>query len=147
MALVVGPKILQLIIIFWEQSELICKAVRDSRPVFKAKYGITQGIPVLPTIFSLMVDASVRAWLVKIDAVMEIVDVRRLMACFYTGDGYMVAHNLALLQRAFNSFYVLCDSVGLKTNTKKTKAMIFLPGYIHTCLSVDAFEARMNNLY
>ena len=37
--------------------------------------------------------------------------------------------------------------MGLKTNTKKTEAMVFLPGRVCICLTADAYETRMSNLY
>jgi hypothetical protein len=83
----------------------------------------------------------------EIYGVMEMLDVRRLLACFHADDGLIVARDPALLQRAFDSLYALFDRVGLKTNTKKIESMVFLPGHIRTCLSSDAYKARMSNLY
>ena len=37
--------------------------------------------------------------------------------------------------------------MGLKTNTKETEAMVFLPDRIRTCLSADIYEAWMGGLY
>ena len=39
---------------------------------------------------------------------------------------------------------VLFDRVGLRTNTTKTEAMVFLPGRIRTPLTAESYEARMN---
>jgi hypothetical protein len=113
----VGPKALRLIILFWERAQLICKADGYFGRVFKAKRGVTQGGPLSPTIFNVMVDAVVRAWMIEIDGVMEIADMRRLLACFYADDRLIVAHDPALLRWAFNSLCALFDRVGLKTNT------------------------------
>ena len=49
-----------------------------------------------------------------------------------------------MLQRAFDILTGLFDRVGLRTNTKKTEDMIMLPGKIRTCLSADAYRARMD---
>ena len=38
-------------------------------------------------------------------------------------------------------------AVGLKSNTKKMEAMVFLPGLIRTYLSMDACNAQLVNLY
>ena len=94
-----------------------------------------------------MPDAVVHSWLIGVDGIMKITNVLRFLACFYAGGGLIVTRDLTLLQRAFDSFCELVDRVGIKTNTKKPEAMVFLPGRIHTCLSSYAYETRMDNLY
>ena len=113
--------------------------------VFQAKRSVTQGGPLPPTIFNLTVDAVVRAWLMEVEGTMEITDACRLLACFYAYDRLIVARDPILLQRAFNSLCTLFDRVGLKTNTKKIEAMVFLPGRIRTYLSSEAYEAWMDD--
>ena len=83
----------------------------------------------------------------EVEGTMEITDVRRLLSCFYTDNGFIVTRDPALLQRAFGSLCMLLDRMGLKTNTKKTEAIVFLPRHIHTCLSSDAYEAWTDDLY
>ena len=56
----VGFKTLRLIQRFWDQGILICRASGCYGEPFKAKRGVTQGGPVSPTIFNLMVDAVIR---------------------------------------------------------------------------------------
>jgi hypothetical protein len=79
-----------------------------------------------------MVDVVVLIWLMEVDRVIETVDLCRLLACFYTDDRLIIARKPALIQRAFNSLCALLNCVGLKTNTKKIEAMVFLPRHIHT---------------
>ena len=78
---------------------------------------------------------------------MTFTDIRRLLAIFYADDGLIVARDPAVLQRAFDSLCSHFDRVGLKTNTTKTEATVFLPGRIRTCLTSEAYEARMGDLY
>jgi hypothetical protein len=68
-----------------------------------------------------MANVIVCALLMEINGVMEIVDVRCHLACFYfhADNGLIVARNPAILQRAFNSLCALFDHMGLKINTKK----------------------------
>ena len=94
-----------------------------------------------------MVDTVVRACLMEIDGVMDITDVHRLLACFYTDDGLLVARNPVLLHWTFNSLCAFFDCIGLNSNTTRAEAMVFLPGCIHTCLSADAYKARMSDPY
>ena len=67
-------------------------------------------------------------------------DVRRLLSCFYTDDGLIVAHNPADLQTAFDVLTGFFDRVGLRTNTTKTEAMVFLPGRIRTPLTAESYK-------
>ena len=49
------------------------------------------------------------------------------------------------LQIAFDLLTTLFDSVGLKTNTLKTEAMVFLPGKIRTGLFKEACRATIDS--
>ena len=59
-----GPKAWRLIKTFWDNGVLVCKAAGWYGLPFKAgrsiTCGVTQGGPVSPTIFNLMVDAIIR---------------------------------------------------------------------------------------
>ena len=111
---------------------------------------MTQGGPLSPTIFNLMVDAVIGEWLRQVvsaesarDGITS-ADIRRLLACFCADDGLVLSRDPAVLQRAFDALTGLFDRVGLRTNTKKTEVMIMFPGEIRTCLSADAYRARMD---
>ena len=86
-----------------------------------------------------MVDAIVREWarILQADHGMGLEDVRRLLACFYADDGLIVARDPGDLQVAFDVLTGLFDRVGLRTNTMKTEAMVFLPGKLRTPLTAD----------
>ena len=58
----VGPKTIRILKAFWDKAELACRASGYYGRVFKAWRGATQGGPLSPTIFNLMVDAIVREW-------------------------------------------------------------------------------------
>ena len=71
--------------------------------LFKAERGVTQGGPVSPTIFNLMVDAIVRQWIHQMKAAgFDTAHIRVIAAVFYADDGLITAHNPAFLQDAFN---------------------------------------------
>ena len=111
---------------------------------------MTQGGPLSPTIFNLMVDAVIREWLQQVVSAesarngITSADIRRLLACFYADDGLVLSRDPGMLQQAFDILTGLFDCVGLRTNTKKTEVMIMLPGKIRTCLSVDAYRVQMD---
>ena len=94
-----------------------------------------------------MVDAVVRVWLMEVGEMMHFSDIRRLLVVFYANDGLTVARDPVVLQQAFDSLCSHLDRVSLKTNTTKTEVMVFLPGRIRTCLTDNAYEARMGDLY
>ena len=54
----VGSNAAWLIINFWEGGNLYCRAARYYGRAFKAKRGVTQGGPLSPIIFNIMVDAA-----------------------------------------------------------------------------------------
>ena len=56
----VGPKMLKVIRYFWDHAVLVCRAGGCYGEPFRARRGITQGVPFLPRIFNTMVDAIVR---------------------------------------------------------------------------------------
>ena len=145
----VGEKALRLIARFWRDAELVCRASGYYGRHFLAIRGVTQGGPLSPAIFNLMVDAIVRKWVRVLQEVhgMGLEDVRRLMTCFYADDGLIVTRNPEDLQIAFDVLTGLFDRVGLRTNTTKTEAMVFLPGKIMTPLAAESYEAQMDDTF
>ena len=141
----VGEKALRLIARFWRDAELVCRASGYYDIPFRSRRGVTQGGPLSSTIFNLMVNAIVREWgrVLHEDHGMGLEDVWRLMTCFCADDGLIVARNPEDLQIVFDVLTGLFDRVGLRTNTTKTEAMVFLPGKIRTPLTAEAYEARM----
>ena len=133
----VGPNMLQLIQFFWDNAELVCRAQGRFGEPFKAKRGVTQGGPVSPKIFNVMVDAIVREWMRQVvgdEAASEGLKdaIRILLAIFYADDGYIASRSKQQLQDALEILVDLFERVGLRTNTKKTKGMTCVPGKIRT---------------
>ena len=144
----VGPCALRLIESFWKNELLVCRASGYYGRVFQSERGVTQGGPLSPTIFNLMVDAIVREWVFQMEqAGFNAADIRVIAAVFYADDGLIAARDPTLLQDAFNLLTALFDRVGLETNDTKTEAMVFLPGRIRTCLSEDAYLSRLDTLH
>ena len=54
---------LGLIRTFWDEQQLVCRAARQYGEPFQAFRGVTQGGPLSPKIFNIMVDAVVREWI------------------------------------------------------------------------------------
>ena len=128
----VGPNIIQLLRSFWDNAELVCWASGVFGKPFKAFQGVTQGGPVSPRIFSIMVDAIVREWLWQIlgDKVASLglgEEIRQLLATFYADNGMIQSMDPVFLQSSFDILIGLSECVGLWMNTTKTKVMVCVP--------------------
>ena len=93
---------------------------------------MTQGDPLSPTIFNVVVDAVVRHWLQIATQEAERRgergrEGRHQTALFYADDGMIASSDPRWLQWAFTQLVRLFDRVGLKTNCKKTVSMTCRP--------------------
>ncbi|KAL7541335.1 hypothetical protein ACHAWF_006905 [Thalassiosira exigua] len=59
----VGLNTRRLIKLFWAPAEMVCRAGESYGTPFGAGRGVTQGRPLLPKLFNILVDAIVREWL------------------------------------------------------------------------------------
>ena len=93
---------------------------------------MTQGDPLSPTIFNVVVNAVVHHWVT-----MELAEVekrrergnegRHQAALFYADDGMVASSDPRWLQWAFDSLVSLFEWVGLQTNVRKTVRMVCRP--------------------
>ena len=58
----VGPRALCLLCRYWEQLQMVAQVGGYYIVPFGRERGVTQGNPLLPTIFNVVVDAVVRHW-------------------------------------------------------------------------------------
>ena len=59
----VGDRVRRLLATYWERSTMVAREGRYYGTEFKGERGVTQGEPLSPTIFNVVVDAVVRHWL------------------------------------------------------------------------------------
>ena len=131
----VGPNMLGLIRTFWDEQQLVCRAARRYGEPFQAFRGVTQGGPLSPKIFNIMVDAVVREWISQLlyedgeeatelsDATAASLEVGLIVALLYADDAYIASTSRDILQDSMDILTDLFDRVGLRTNTEKTKVM------------------------
>ena len=99
------------------------------RDAFKGAQGVTQGDPLSPTIFNVVVDAVVRHWVtMALDKAEKRgergKEGRHQAALFYADDGMVAPSNPRWLQWAFNALVSLLERVGLRKNVGKTVSMV-----------------------
>ena len=93
---------------------------------------MTQGDPLSPTIFNVVVGAVVRNWVTVVIAVMEErvehgQEGSHQASLFYADDGMVASSDPRWLQGAFNTLVSLFDRLVLRTNALKAVGMVFHP--------------------
>ena len=99
---------------------------------FKGERGVTQGNPLSPTIFNVVVDAVVCHWVTLAVDESETRGERgrkgrHQTALFYADNGMVASSDPCWLQWAFATLVELFDRVGLKKNVRKTVSMTCRP--------------------
>ena len=99
---------------------------------FKEAQGVTQGDPLYPTIFNVMVGASVRHWVtLMVERAEErgesVQEGRHNNPLFYADNGMVALLDPLWLQGAFSTLVGLFYRVGLRTNVRKKVRMFCHP--------------------
>ena len=64
----VVPRALRIIQMYWKWITMIARAGGYYEPPLKGYHGITQGYPISPTIFNVVVDTIIRHWVIVVAA-------------------------------------------------------------------------------
>ena len=109
---------------------------------------MTQGDPLSPTIFNVVVGAIVRNWVTGVIVnVEEQGDLRKegrhQADLFYADDGMVASSDPCWLQGAFFTLVGLFYRVGLQTNVGKTVGMVCYPCQAAGNLSEAAYGRRV----
>ena len=99
---------------------------------FKGYRVVTQGDPLSPTLFNVVVDAVIRHWVTVVASTKEGMGgldllIQDMTTYFYTNDGLVTSPQLEILQRSFDVLTSLFDRVRLRTNMHKTVIMACQP--------------------
>ena len=111
---------------------MVDRAAGYYRTAFGGERGVTQGDPLSPTIFNVVVDAVILHW---VNGILEAAEAkgktgregRQQSALFYANDSMVVLSDPAWLQGAFTAQVFIFDRVGLMTNVRKTVSMVCQP--------------------
>jgi hypothetical protein len=143
----VGPNTRRILKKYWDQMWLVARQADYYGRPFTATRGLTQaGDPLFPTLFNIVVDAIIRAWLASQqngdDEATEgfIRNVAARIACFYADDGMIGSRDSDWLQHSIRVLAGLFERVGLRTNTTKTEAMTCAPSFIRGYMSPEAHQ-------
>ena len=109
--------------------------------------GVTQGNPLPPTLFNIVIDAVIRHWVTVVEPNEDGrerlgVSIQDLAAYFYAYDGLVTLNQLERLQRAFSILTGLFDRFGLRTNMRKTVSMACQPYHAPGRMSLEAYERQ-----
>jgi hypothetical protein len=113
---------------------------------FKASHGVTQGQPLLAKLFNIVVNVVVWEWMRLMCPMLDNAEgnlakgLVGLFAVFYVDDGYIASRVAEFLQEALDILVKMFKRIGFATNTKKTQAMICMPGKIRVQLPMDSYK-------
>ena len=128
----VGERVRRLLRECWNKTTMVAREGGYYGTGFKGGRGVTQGNPLSPTIFNVVVYAVVRhsVMLAVTEAETRGEWGREGMhqaALLYADDGMIASSDPQWLQWEFTQLVRLFDRVGLNTNTRKTVSMTCMP--------------------
>jgi hypothetical protein len=142
----VGPKLLCLQTMFWNQVQMFCRAGGGLGKPFGASWGITQGGSLSSLMFNVCVNAVIKEWLWRmIDkeaAHGTFEGVSREIVAFVVDNGLVGSRDPIWLQGTLNALVTLFESIGLRTNPGKMKVMTCIPGKICVAHTEESYHTQ-----
>ena len=137
-----------MLLLFCIYFTMVARAGVYHETAFKGERGVTQGDPLSPTIFNVVVDAVVRHWVTGVITDTEEraelgKEGRQQADLFYVGNGMVASYDPRWLQGAFKNLVGLFDRVGLLINVGKTVGMVCQPCQAAGSLSEAAYGRRV----
>ena len=127
---------------------MVARAGGYYREAFKGARGMTQGDPLSPTMFNVVVDAVVCHWVTM--ALAEAKkrgergnEGRHQASLFYADDGMVALSDPSWIQWAFDTLVSLFDRVGLRTIVGKKVSMVCRPCQAAGTQSTAAYRRKM----
>ena len=126
---------------------MVAKAVGYFGHPLKVNKCVTQGNPLSPTIFNMVMDAVILHWVTVVmpteeDTVGLGLEIINLGAYFCYDNGLMALTQPESLWRAFDVLAVLFDRFGLRKNMAKTVVMLCQPCHAPGGVSEEAYKRR-----
>ena len=144
----VGPLSCRLLRTYWRRLTMVERAGGYYGADFKGDRGVTQGDPLPPTLFNVVVDAVVRNCLtMMVEGAEERVECgqegRHHNSLFYANNGMVSSLDPRWLQGAFSTLVGLFDRVGLHTNFGKKVDMVCFPCQVERTQLEEAYGRQM----
>ena len=147
----VRPRSRRLLHPYWRRLTMVVWTGRYYKTALQEERRVTQGDPLSPNIFKVVVGAVVRHWVMGVIAEAEArggpgKEERNQAALFYA-DGRMVASSdPGWLQGAFSTLLGLFDRVDLRTNFGKTVSIVYHPCQATGNLTTEAYGRRVTGV-
>ena len=130
-----GKNLQRIVERLWEGHTVITRAGGCHGNPINTGQGVTQGEPVYPTIFNIVVCVLVWAMLLEVCASQEAQHGLRWAAgeqeiLFYADDGRITGRNPIWIQGMLTKILRIFERMGLYTNVGNTKCMKCMPGFI-----------------
>ena len=124
-----GPRSCRLLRTYWGKMTMVAGAGGYYGGAFKGAQGVTQGDPLSPTIFYVVVEVVVRHWVtMALDEAEKRGDRgkegRHQSSLFYADDDMLASSDPRWIQWSFNALVSLFGRVGLRTNVGNTFSMV-----------------------
>ena len=128
----VGLKARILLQTYWHSLTMVAQAGGYYGTLFRGERGVTQGDPLSPKIFTVVVDAVVRHWVHGVVKELEARgetgrEGRHQTVLFYAKDGMVASLDPNCLQGTFHALVGLFDRMGLQTNARKIVGIVCHP--------------------
>ena len=147
----VGPRTILLLWTYWGRLTMVARARSYFGIPFKVYYSITQGDPLYPMIFNVVLEDVIRHWVEVVSPTEDGTEVLRLLIhelamYFYSNDGLVPSTNTESPQRAFDVLTGLFNQVDLGANTRKTVSMACHPFHAPRRMYLAAYERRTTGM-
>ena len=124
------------------------KGLRISIPAFKGFHRVTQGDPLLPKIFNVAVDVTMRHWVAVVGEDKAVPkglgqSIQRLVAYFYAKNGLITSTRAGRLQKASDVLTNFFNRVDLRMNTHKMTTMVCQLCYSPGGMLEEAYTLQM----
>lgn len=131
-----GPNLLGILSAFWNNLQLVPRQGGYHGLPIRSARGVTQGDPLSPIIFNVVVDAVVRCFRANLA-------LGSVSCIFYADDGWVAGHSQELVQLGVDTLTDLFGRMGLAMNPSKTVAMVGHPGSAVHTISTPAYKRRL----
>ena len=144
----VVPRTIRLLCTYWVCLNMVARSGGYFWLPCKGDYGVTQGDPLYPTIFNVVMDVIIChcvAVVAPTEDGMEglVISIQELASYFYASNGLFALTHPERLQRTVYVLVGLFNRFGLRTNARKMVSMAFQPCHAPGQISSESYGWQM----